>query len=230
MIARYKFCLWLIDKLSSRRMTYAEIAHEWEGAAANVNGVSLTSRSFLRYRILAEEIFNVNIECHKPTNEYWLDTESVEDSDRWLMSALRVQNLTSMVGMRSRIMLEEPPAGTALLETVADACRDSRTLSFVYTCPYKEPANYVVVPLFLRLYRQRWYLISQPVSAEYTVTLALDRMTGLRVGEKCEPTAEVNPEEFFRDCFGVIRQYEPERVVVRAFWPQNTYLKEVPLH
>ena len=63
MIARYKFCLWLVERLSIRRMTLHEIMEEWRRCGENIMGMELTPRTFSRYRALAEEIFRVNIEC-----------------------------------------------------------------------------------------------------------------------------------------------------------------------
>lgn len=230
MIARYKFCLWLVNKLQTRRLTLAEITELWSRSDANVSGDTLTPRTFLRYKALAEEIFNVNIECHKPTNEYWLDTDALDKADRWIMSALQVQNLSEMSGMRRHIILEDAPAGQELLETVANACKDSLQLSFSYKSPYQPQRDYDVIPLFVKLFKQRWYLTCQPIGKDYLSTLALERISDLKVGDKCEATLQVDTDEYFRDCYGIIHQLEPERVVIRAFWPQNTYLKEVPLH
>lgn len=214
----------------SRRMTLAQITSEWRDSHFNINGLNLTSRTFLRYKNLAEEIFNVNIECDKITNEYWLDMTSLDETDRWTMSALRVQNLMTMTDMRQHIILEDPPSGQDLLETVANACRDSRLLSFSYKSPYNPPKEYKVIPLFVKLFKQRWYLVCQPIDKEYVSTLALERMSNLEVEEYCKTSLDIRADEYLSDCYGIIHQLEPQRIVVRAFWPQNTYLKEVPLH
>lgn len=230
MMARYKFCLWLVERLSLKRMTFQEIADEWSRAAANIDGFALTARSFQRYRNIAEELFNVNIECHKPTNEYWVDTEPMEDAARWTMSALRVHSLASMVDMREYIMVEEPPAGSCLLKPLADACRQSLLVTVDYKSPYKPLLRYTLVPYFLRLYKQRWYVTGRQPGKDYLTTLALERMTLVGVAQSANPGPRVSPAEYYEGYYGVIRNGEPEPIVVRAFWPQDTYLKEVPLH
>ncbi len=230
MIARYKFCLWLVNILSTRRLTLSQLSAAWIMAEANIENTVLSPRTFLRHKALAEEIFNVNIECDKTTNEYWVDLDSLDTADRWTMSALRVQNLMSMTDARQHIILENPPAGQDVLETVANACRDSRSLSFKYKSPYNPAKDYEVIPLFVKLFKQRWYLVCQPVGKDYVSVLALERMENIKTGAHCIPSIDVNAEDYLSDCYGIIRQLEPERIVVRAFWPQNTYLKEVPLH
>ena len=37
-------------------------------------------------------------------------------------------------------------------------------------------------------------------------------------------------EQYFEHCFGIIRQHEPIAIRFRAFWPQDSYLRDVPLH
>lgn len=211
-------------------MSLKEIADEWKCSRMNIDGSVLTPRTFLRHKELAEEIFNVNIECDKSRNEYWLDTEDLDESNRWTMGALSIQNLTSMANMRRHIIVEDAPAGQQWLEDVANACRDSRSLSFSYKSPYLPMERYNVIPLFVRMFRQRWYLTCQPIGKEYLSTLALERISNLKTGKVMEPTVKAEAEDYFRDCYGIIRLLEPEPIVVRAFWPQNTYIKEVPIH
>lgn len=214
----------------SARLTLAEINELWLGSRDNANGLTVPPRTFLRYKALAEEIFNVNIECDKSHNAYWIDPSSLDESDRWAMSALSVHNLASMADLRRYIILEDAPAGQRLLEQVANACRDSRRLEFDYKSPYNPSKTYEAIPLFVKLFKQRWYLTCQPIGKDYLTTLALDRISNLKVGEKDRPSTAVDADEYFRDCYGIIHQLEPEFIVVRAFWPQNAYLKEVPMH
>ncbi len=230
MLARYKFCLWLVNKLIIRRMTLAEICDEWHECRYNIKGITLTPRTFLRYKSLAEEIFDVNIEYDRSSNEYRLDMDTLDNSDRWTMSALSVQNLMSMSNLRKFIILEDPPAGQDILEIVANACRDNRILRFTYKSPYRSPRDFEVTPLFVKLFKQRWYLFCRPFTKDYISTIALDRISSLSVGGRNPYHRDISPDEYLSDCYGIIHQHEAEKIVLRAFWPQNTYLKEKPLH
>lgn len=231
MNGRYKFCIWLLDRLSRGRMTFNEIVSEWERASVNDDTLILSKRTFLRYRNLAEELFNVSIECHKPTNEYWVDMNPMEYTDRWTLSAVRLQNLNSIAELRRYIMLEPPPAGTELVKPLAEACRERRQVSMDYKSPYTPKRRYSLVPCFLRLFKQRWYVTGKQEGKDYLTTLALERMSDISIGETPDTAMEeMTPETYYKDSFGVIVQGEPERIVVRAFKPQDTYLKEVPIH
>lgn len=230
MTTRHRFCTWLVGRLMNRRMTFAEISAEWDSASANIDGTKLSLRTFQRYRTAAEELLNVNIDCHKPTNEYYVDTSPMEEADRWTMSALRLGSLLSMVDMRDVVMVEDPPAGSHLVQSLAEACKERRLISFNYKSPYKHARRYDLTAYSLRLFKQRWYIIGRQPGKEYLTTLALERISDLKVGELSGDKTIFSAKDYFADCYGIIRQLEPERVVVRAFWPQNAYLKEVPLH
>lgn len=227
---RHRFCTWLVGQLMMRRMTFAEIAEEWERASANIDGSKLSLRTFQRYRIAAEDILNVNIECNKPTNEYYVDMSPMEEADQWTMSALRLGSLMSMVDMRDVVMVEDPPAGSELMPALAEACRERRVITLNYKSPYKPMRKYEMTAYSLRLFKQRWYVIGHQSDKEYLTTLALERISDLKIGEPSGDKRKFLAKDYFGDCYGIIRQHDPERIVVRAFWPQNSYLKEVPLH
>lgn len=231
MTGRFKFCLWLLEKLMQRRMTFNEIAREWSQASANENASTLTPRSFLRYRNIAEELFNVNIECYKPTNEYWIDPSSIEEVDRWTLSALRLQNLTSIADLHKVIMLEPPPAGSEYVKQIAEACNDRRKLHLTYKSPYQPERTFILIPYFLRLFKQRWYLTGRQPDKDYTTTVALERIKDFKIlDDVLEESAVITPEQYYEGCYGIIRQGETEKIVIRAFNPQDSYLKEVPIH
>ncbi|MDE5982436.1 MAG: WYL domain-containing protein [Duncaniella sp.] len=230
MIHQYKFCLWLVNKLADREMSLEEIQREWLDSASNDEGVPLTARTFSRYRAHAESLLNVDIECDKSTNRYRLVAgDNVAD---WILSAMRVSELARRVDIRDFIMLENPPAGSGILDTVIKARERCAMLEFSYRSLYQETRRYRAVPLFLRLFRQRWYVTARREGKDFLTTFALERMTDVRVVENTPPATmpPVTPEEYYDDCFGVIHSGEPERIVVRAFWPQNAYLAEVPMH
>lgn len=228
---KYRFCLWLIDKLERRKMTLAEIRDEWGKSYLNEDQKNLGARTFQRYRETAEMIFNITIECDKSTNTYFIkDTSAI---DEWLLSALRVRNLSNIVSYSHLIKLENPPSGSANLDIVLNGCLHKKILVFKYKSPYQPSNNFSGFPLFVRLYRQRWYVVLQPLNKDFYSVLALERMWDIE--EKEENVAPSNPkdiypDEFFSHSFGIIHGTNPIRIVLRAFWPQDRYLIETPIH
>lgn len=231
MTDRFKFCLWLLDRLSRERMTLQQITEEWQHASANNKEIRLTPRTFLRYRNLAEEIFNVNIECYKPTNQYWIDTSTMDDISRWTMSALRLHNLSSISDLHQVIMLENPPAGSEVVKELAEACKERREVNITYKSPYQPEREFTLLPYFLRLFKQRWYLVGRQHGKDYTTSLAIERIKAFKIGDILQNSSPLpTPEEYYENSYGIIVQGKPERIIIRAFSPQDAYLKEVPLH
>lgn len=239
MIFKYKFCLWLIDTLSVQPLTLSEIRERWKRASANEDGAPLTARSFLRYYQAAANLMYVDIECNKSTNCYeliWPEDFKSRELQNWLLSAFRVSCLAQRVNQHADVMIEPAPPAAYLLHEVMDAIDREHPLRFTYKSHYKTPHEVVLYPAFVRLFKQRWYVVGEVKGQNFTRSLALERMTNIEVleGEKIKFSPKLKkilkPEIYFEHCFGIIRQYEPITIRFRAFWPQDAYLKDVPLH
>ena len=59
-----------------------------------------------------------------------------------------------------------------------------------------------------------------------------DRMRGLSIGEKsCQPSPDITPRLFYRDCFGIIRDdKQPEEIVLKVYGHQVDYVRSTPIH
>lgn len=117
-----------------------------------------------------------------------------------------------------------------------------------------------VCPAFLKLFHYRWYLIGAQVADETPEeTQKRETLFGtegtVHQGEKAyipgywslERMDEVictevkndmhkslfkllNPEEYLFNSYGIMRQWKPITIRIRAFWPQDAYLRDEPLH
>ncbi|MGL5227256.1 MAG: WYL domain-containing protein, partial [Bacteroidales bacterium] len=65
MIHRDKFCIWLVDLLIKRDLTLPQIQNAWLRSSSNIEGTILSERSFNRYRIHTEELFQIEILCKR---------------------------------------------------------------------------------------------------------------------------------------------------------------------
>lgn len=118
----------------------------------------------------------------------------------------------------------------------------------------------IVCPAYIQLFHHRWYLIGAHVTHELPhETIAREKENGtegsVTDGDKVyiprywslERMDEVmvldvknnmpkelrkllNPETYLIDCYGIMRQWKPILIRIRAFWPQNAYLRDEPLH
>lgn len=228
---KYKFCLWLIERLSQRRMTLAEIAEEWSKSALNDDADILNPRTFQRYRSTTEQLFNIIIEYDKTINSYFIKETS--ELDEWLMSAIRMHNLVNLVQKSQYIMLEKSPAGSQNLEIILHAIQNKKVIAFNYQSPYQKKRHIEGYPLFLRLFKQRWYVVLQVSDKEFFSILALERMTDIQVTVKPDgliKKLKLSPLDFFKYSYGIIHGEKPQKIIIRAFWPQDKYLQENPMH
>lgn len=66
--------IWLVSLLfRCKRITLKEIQKAWEEYSDEYD-IELHRNTFMKYKRLAEEMFDINIECDCCTNEYYIDT------------------------------------------------------------------------------------------------------------------------------------------------------------
>lgn len=237
---RIKFYCWLIGKLENCRMTYEEIADGWARSSSNTSEETLSLRTFHRHREGIRRQFGLIVECDKSNGyNYYIRRDPVEYDNltEWMLSALRIASLGEMLKYHSKAVIEPAPRNTGYLEEILNAIDKHYALRFHYCTPYGEESEMTLVPTFVRLFQQHWYVIGAKAETESVRTLAFDRISDLEV--VCKPhklsakTARLlNPDTFFSDSFGITRieNIAPEKICIRAFYPQSHFLDEVPLH
>lgn len=240
MIFKYKFCLWLIDTLSIQPLTLPEIQKRWLKASANEDGDPLAERTFNRYRREAESLMYVDIKCDKRDGNLYkiIRPEGFKNDElqQWLLSAFRVSSLAERVNQREEVMIEPAPPAANLLQDVMNAIDKKHPLRILYKSHYQEEKEIILMPAFVRLFKQRWYVIGEVRGKEHAMTCALERIKEVELleGEKVKFSPklrlQLKPEVYFEHCFGIIRQHEPITIRFRAFWPQDAYIKDVPIH
>lgn len=117
-----------------------------------------------------------------------------------------------------------------------------------------------VCPAFLKLFHHRWYLIGAEIRNESVAETkkreklfgtegtvhengkayvpsywSLERMEEVSCMEEKNELPKslaefLDPETYLDDSYGVMRQWEPIKIRIRAFWPQDAYLEDEPLH
>lgn len=253
MDSRVKFYCWLIGKLSHRSMTLPEICDEWAESSSNIDGKPLSTRTFHRYREDISDIFGIEIECDKANGyRYCIRQDPYSDKKLtdWLLSSLRMASLGDMLKHYDKVMLEKAPENTYYLDDIIQAIDKQYAIKFDYRTPYGDEMEMKIAPAFLRLFHQRWYVIgnlmeqnghapkSNQDGSDYRPrVLPFDRIRYLEiVCEKQNLSKEtqelLKPDNFYDGYYGIIRQQNlpPRKIRIRAFFPENNYINEVPLH
>ena len=237
---KVKFYIWLIDTLSRKPMTYIEIEDAWVISSANEDMKPLTKRSFDRYKNEASMMFDLDFEC-KAADGYRYKVVRPNDAKKggaldWMVSAFRISNLASKISKRNFISLEAAPSGSELLSVVIDAIDKKYSLSFTYQTYFKPAKEVSLIPAFVKLYKQRWYVIGQLNKGEEKErTYAFEKISNVRLIEEKSYLSQkmeewLTPNNYFKDCFGIINRFEPLLIRIRAFAPQDKYIASVPIH
>lgn len=236
MTGKLGFYLWLIETLRDKRMTLAEIKERWSLSSHNVGQIELTDRTFHRYRENIGMELGVHIECNKKAgNLYYIHSSLYDNSQMvdWLLSAFQISSMGQRMQQHEKIMLEEPPQNTLVLNDILDAIDSKHYVQCDYVSVYGIESLYTLAPLFVRLFRQRWYVVGMLKGSDEIKILAANRINHFRIlKEKIKKETSLLPEVFFKDCFGIINLKDkmPETIRLRAFWPQYVFIEEMPLH
>ncbi len=124
--------------------------------------------------------------------------------------------------------------GNEYLNPLLDAIKEKKAIHFEYASfqtAQKKPRK--VVPLLLKEYRNRWYLISHDFVKNAIITYALDRIENLEVSEEKsnELPTDFKSNLFFKHAIGItVGAGNPEKVVFKVGNVSAKYLLSQPLH
>lgn len=88
------------------------------------------------------------------------------------------------------------------------------------------------MPLCVKLFRQRWYMVAQVWASGERLTFCLDRIKDFRFSSHTfDYPEDFSPEEYFDGCMGVITEkVDAEDIVLKVSSNQANYLRDLPLH
>ena len=235
LINRY---VWLVDTISRYgRITLKDLNEVWLRSPIS-EGKPLARRTFFHYRDGVEEMFDINIQCDKSTFEYYIDDSGNESNARlrsWLVDSVSMSGMLSNAhDISERIMLENVPSAREHLPVIIDAMKQNRRIRFSYKSYTRSlPTNGIVLePYFVKIFKQLWYVIGMNVNEGVVKTYSLDRISSLNLlQETFVMPDDINPSEFFKDCFGIItNKNSAKRIVLRVEPTQAKYFRALPLH
>lgn len=229
--------VWLVSLLYRyKRMTLREINDRWLHTDYS-GGVPIPRRTFHCHREKIQELFDINIECDRRTSEYYIEDCQTLANDKirsWLLETFSVNNLAAeQQHLHDRILLEKIPSGEIYLTSVIEAMRDSRIIKFTYkSFTDAAPHDVYLQPYFVKVFRQRWYVIGYTSAYNGIRTYSIDRFENIEVTkESFEYPSDFIPEEYFDGCFGIMYSNLPcESVVLKVSSVQAGYFKTLPLH
>ncbi len=234
--------VWLFDTiLHNKRISQKEIEKKWE-LSQFYDGKKLSRSTFVRWKETAEEIFDINIECENK-GEYCY---YIEDNDKinkandlrvWLLDNYHISNiLNSSMDIRDKIITENIPSARNFLMEITTAIKGDSALKFTYKKYGEKDVQEEIVqglPLCLKQYKQRWYLLLQK-GTDLLRIYALDRMSKLEIAPNTEntPKMEICPSTYWENYYGIYTNNDknPEVVKLKVSPKYTKYLRSLPLH
>lgn len=225
--------LWIVEQIRlSERITFSELQCRWERKFET----SLPRRTFIHNKEMIQEIFDINIECDRRTNEYYIelpDDLKRQTEINWILNSFStLMELTDSRKIADRIVLEDIPSSKDFLGTVLDAIKRNQILKIEYHPFGKSAFVLEISPYFVQLSANRWYLYGVLAGECNIKAIALDRFEKIGIMNKTfvMPTG-FSPEEYLLDNgVGKYKGIEKCEVVIRAYGKQVDLLRTLPLH
>lgn len=231
--------IWLVDTIyRADGITFEEINEKWLRNSMS-EGLDLPLKTFHNHRKAIEDMFDINIVCDK-RGGYKYYIENADDMEKggvrtWLLNTFAVNNLINESHhLKRRIVFEQIPSGQNFLTPVIEAMRDWMSIEIKYKSFWRQDEYTTEVePYFVKVFKQRWYLIARNKIKDAIRIYALDRIHALtQTGNAFVMPKDFSPEEYFYNPFGIISQDNcpPEIVELKVYGTQKEYFRTLPLH
>lgn len=225
--------LWIVEQIRlSERITFSELQHRWERKFET----SLPRRTFVHNKEMIQDIFDINIECDRRTNEYYIelpDDLKRQTEINWILNSFStLMELTDSRKISNRIVLEDIPSSKQFLGTVLDAIKRNQVIRITYHPFGKEASELELSPYFVQLSANRWYLYGVLADESDIKAVALDRFERIELLNKTFiMSTELLPEQYLRDNgVGKYKGIEKCEIVICAYGKQVDLLRTLPLH
>lgn len=232
--------VWIVETIyKARRISFEDLNHRWMENVALSGGEEMQKRTFHKWKWNIFDTFGLSIECEKSA-PYRYYIENVDDMRRgsienWLLSTYSVSNsLMESKSIKDRILLEDVPSGREYLEPILEAMKKNRFLHITYYNYWREDTReHYVMPLCVKLFRQRWYMIGRRWPSGSDLVYCLDRIRDFRLSSHIfEYPTNFSPRKYFEGCIGVITDdgCDIQKVKLKVSSSQANYFRDLPLH
>lgn len=234
--------IWIVDTISRYgTITRQRLNELWERSSIG-NGRPMPERTFFYYRRAIEENFHIDIRCNDRGEYYIWQPKGNRDKafSNWLLDSYAIGNAMQGPETAELVMVDDVPSAREFLPAALEAARDNRRIIFSYAGFRRSRVEKGIRfdPYFLRLYKQRWYMIGYKVGEKINTpsrgirTYALDRVKELQItGETFERPENITTESIFGNLVGITASHAPVKIVrLRTTPTQAKYLRALPLH
>ena len=176
--------VWIVETINrAGKITFEDLNRKWMENVDLSGGEEMLKRTFHKWRDNIFDTFGLLIECEKGglyryyiSNTSDLHNDSIEN---WLLSTYSVTN--SLIGSKSiknRIILEDIPSGMKYLDSIIDAMKKDCLIHITYYNYWRgDSRQHYVMPLCVKLFRQRWYMVGKAWSTGFITIFWRTRQT-----------------------------------------------------
>ncbi len=235
----FKVYIWMVDIISSGRLTKEDIDRRWAHSAVNTYGEpDFPKRKFHRYKEDILTLFGINIKCNRRNGYYYIDND--EDTRLWGGMQQYITTTFSLKatidesdGLDESLLLESIPQGAKYLTTIMRAIHARKQLLVTYHS-YDRNSDYDMFfsPYCLRVFKQRWYMVGEASTHPQEIRVyALDRVMDMHALDNDYYIPEgFNPKLFFKDYYGVFLNAKPCLLRIEVTPHAALFLRSLPLH
>lgn len=234
LLNKYVWLLDVIKRSGECGILFSKIAEHW----SNEFGEELSKRTFHHQKSRIEELFGVNIVCDRVTNLYSIECAETLEGDglrNWILNSFTLSNtLLGALSVRDRIVNENQPSSALYLQPIIEALKTNKIVEMVYkSFKYENNVTIILMPYFVKQYKNRWYLYGVAKEDKKLKLYALDRVISLSVTEdKFDLPKDFYPLDILHTAFGVTLydNIPPTTITLRAYHDKYKYIDTLPLH
>jgi predicted DNA-binding transcriptional regulator YafY len=227
----------IVSFLRRNAATFKEILTHLESKSIlNDYDYSISQKTFKRDLELIAELMKIEIEFDHSIKKYKIIAEEKSEISLRITEAFETFNALKLADDISNFIIFEKrkAIGTEHLNSIIYAIKNKKVLQFEYQKYWhNNPEIRSVIPLALKENKHRWYLVATDEKTQIVKSFGLDRMNEVQpTSMKFEYPTNINIEEKFKNCFGIISDDHYEAVEIKlSFTPfQAKYIKSLPLH
>lgn len=229
-------CLYIIELLSrGKQMSLKEINAHWE--YSSFYDGEIIPKTFGRYKEYISNAFMIDIEYDIHSKKYYIANPDYIRNNalyEYLLSAFHIQGLVELaIKHKDKVLLEGTPSGVEHLHIILEAIDKGVGIEFNYYSFNKQTITHQqLIPCFLKIWEQRWYLVAEPLSRKTPAVYALERMDNIQLlQEKLLPSTDISPQNYFEGCYGINHEdCPPVLIKLKAYGSQVEYIRARPIH
>lgn len=200
-------------------------------------GFNISRRTLLRDIDTIRTELGIEIEYRKAVNGYFIIDENDGQTELFKRNLLN-NEISENLKLYSRISKYVFVENTFVdykenFNLILKAINSQKLIEFNHVSIGNQEAKvFKVVPIALKEYRSRWYLLGQEIKSKQLKTFAIQRISNLKISDKS--FNRLNYEQFldfYKNVIGVsVLDEKPEKIVFEMEKNQALYIIETPIH